>query len=429
MREASTYSHTDIQRYLQKKMSPQEMHEFERALMDDPFLADALEGYRESDATVASQHLQQIEGLLQNDKESAKVVALPAKKTSWWKVAAAVLLIGSVGVLTYSLFSKDHSLQSGLAKQGVQKNKENIAAAALKQDSTLAANPPVARLDDSKDELLRKAQSYAPSVSDNTQPAAASGTTVVQADKVDETKDAAKSAAPAYYDTGAHKAPQPTAEEADTKTLRQMAKSENEFKGKVVDVSGEPVAFATVRAKDKQVATDAEGKFTLKAPDSMIKVEVASLGYANASTEIKASTLNNITLRQNDQSLSEVVVTGMRRKRGKEVAAAASKASLQAEPQGGWQNFNQYLNNKVDSLRVLENNSNSGNNSTSNSNSNSQDVVLEFSIDNDGNPQNIKPQNKVDKETAEKAKQILLNGPKWTNNSNKKKVKVTIPVQ
>jgi hypothetical protein len=35
MAETHTYSHDDIQRYLQRKMSSQEMHDFERALMNE----------------------------------------------------------------------------------------------------------------------------------------------------------------------------------------------------------------------------------------------------------------------------------------------------------------------------------------------------------------------------------------------------------
>ena len=35
----------DIERYHSGKMSPQERHALEKAALDDPFLADALEGY------------------------------------------------------------------------------------------------------------------------------------------------------------------------------------------------------------------------------------------------------------------------------------------------------------------------------------------------------------------------------------------------
>ncbi|MEJ7681369.1 MAG: hypothetical protein WKG06_26665 [Segetibacter sp.] len=53
-----------IQRYLQHKMTPQEMHDFEKALMNDPFLAEALEGFSSSDVAVAEKHLSEIESEL-----------------------------------------------------------------------------------------------------------------------------------------------------------------------------------------------------------------------------------------------------------------------------------------------------------------------------------------------------------------------------
>jgi hypothetical protein len=39
------FTASDIERYYSGKMSPQERHALEKAALDDPFLADALEGY------------------------------------------------------------------------------------------------------------------------------------------------------------------------------------------------------------------------------------------------------------------------------------------------------------------------------------------------------------------------------------------------
>ena len=44
-KENFQYSAQDIQRYLKGQMSPEEMHAIETAALDDPFLADAIEGY------------------------------------------------------------------------------------------------------------------------------------------------------------------------------------------------------------------------------------------------------------------------------------------------------------------------------------------------------------------------------------------------
>ena len=43
------YTLLDIEQYLQGKLSPAEMHALEKAAVQDPFLADAIEGYQSAD--------------------------------------------------------------------------------------------------------------------------------------------------------------------------------------------------------------------------------------------------------------------------------------------------------------------------------------------------------------------------------------------
>jgi hypothetical protein len=49
LKEGPTYQYSaeDIQRYLDGKMDPAGMHALEKAALEDPFLADAIEGFRE----------------------------------------------------------------------------------------------------------------------------------------------------------------------------------------------------------------------------------------------------------------------------------------------------------------------------------------------------------------------------------------------
>jgi len=42
------YTAADIEKYWKGKLSSAEMHAMEKAAMDDPFLADALEGYKDT---------------------------------------------------------------------------------------------------------------------------------------------------------------------------------------------------------------------------------------------------------------------------------------------------------------------------------------------------------------------------------------------
>jgi hypothetical protein len=68
------YSAHDIERYLNRQMNAAEMHAFEKAMMDDPFLADAVDGYRSMPAAQS----------IQSDLAELK------KKTAKWSVAFSV---------------------------------------------------------------------------------------------------------------------------------------------------------------------------------------------------------------------------------------------------------------------------------------------------------------------------------------------------
>ena len=99
------YSAADIQRYLQGSMSAKEMHEMERAALQDPFLADAIEGFNEAPFEQSNRHLNEIAALLQSNKEDAKVVVMPTKRFQGWRVAAMVILIAGAGTIGWHIFS------------------------------------------------------------------------------------------------------------------------------------------------------------------------------------------------------------------------------------------------------------------------------------------------------------------------------------
>src|SRR5215470_15444588 len=89
------YSAEDIQRYWKGQLSPQEMHAMEKAALDDPFLADAMEGYglalEEHDAQKLSSQLD--EARLQLEEQTKGVVATGRVRSfRWWQVAAAAFV-------------------------------------------------------------------------------------------------------------------------------------------------------------------------------------------------------------------------------------------------------------------------------------------------------------------------------------------------
>ena len=79
--------------------------------------------------------------------------------------------------------------------------------------------------------------------------------------------------------------------------------------GTVTDASGEPVIGASVKVKGQKTdtVTDIDGKFSLDAPVGA-ELEITSIGYTPQT--IKAKATNAITLKEDSQTLDELVVVG-----------------------------------------------------------------------------------------------------------------------
>ncbi|MBS1639788.1 MAG: hypothetical protein JST94_02100 [Bacteroidetes bacterium] len=119
------YSYTDIEKYLHGKMNASEMHAFEKAALSDSFLAEAVDGYREINATEAANRLQQIETAILSNQEKTKVVSMPtATKKHYWRVAASVIVLIGIGGITFQLLNKK-STENSIAKTEINKPQIN----------------------------------------------------------------------------------------------------------------------------------------------------------------------------------------------------------------------------------------------------------------------------------------------------------------
>lgn len=110
MSDNKIYNATALQRYLSGQMSEADMHALELAALEDPFLADAIEGY--SDTSIPgydpSADLKDIRRRLKDRIESGphrRIV--PLFRYSWLQIAALVLLLaGSSSIIYYLIHDK-----------------------------------------------------------------------------------------------------------------------------------------------------------------------------------------------------------------------------------------------------------------------------------------------------------------------------------
>src|SRR5688572_18093945 len=105
--EIKKFTAADIDRYHKGLLSQKERHDLEKAALDDPFLADALEGYATAGVHTV-EDIAELQQRLENrvSDQRSKIVPLPQNKknsTQWMRVAAMVIVLAGAGLLVYML--------------------------------------------------------------------------------------------------------------------------------------------------------------------------------------------------------------------------------------------------------------------------------------------------------------------------------------
>lgn len=422
MAEQSThinYSFEDIQRYLNGAMTAAEMHDVEKAALQDPFLADAIEGFNEADLTVARQHLNEINASLIKEKKKSKIVAFN-KRAQWLNIAAVIILLAGIAVvLSYFLNSSTSNQKTQVAQMKNEPAKNEV----LKDSAATGANTitknPDANLLVAENKSVKKTAS--PSREKNAgQPVITAADNAMQKDETSSVASVA--AAPAVMQQNEME-PKSYADKLNNNadSIQYMLKGKVSgvsvlpatFSGKVIDENNKPVSGALIQSADKKAAviTDVSGNFSMQKTDSVLNVTASTIGYNTKTANLTTNNNNVIRLKGANSNLNDVVVTTALGTSKKQKSFFADSA----QPVGGWQNFNNYVLTQLNK------------DTTSEIVTNAHDLVeIEFFIDNQGNPYNIKLVKRLDEERNAKAIDILKNGPKWTNTSKKKKAKVVI---
>lgn len=444
----NNFSLTDIERYLQGRMSAREMHELEKAALQDPFLADAMEGYAQAHLPTARQHLNEAAALLQ---QPAKVVDMPpARRRYGWRIAAVVVLLAGMGTAGWFLFNGQNNPVQNNPKELAQNT--TVPAPALPQPTdTIKASeapaspkmqplfpkkavkqPQVFKEPAANDQQAAggslQAAGEQPSAAANQQLAMKQATNDGQRSTMAATSDATLQKTRteslsfmAKPDTALPKE-QPTVVVGygtQRRALPSMAPVSRQtvyvLKGKVVDDKQQPLQNATVKpVNGKALAmTDESGRFTLRSTDSIASVSVSSLGYDGTVAVIQNNQPNTIQLKEAESSLGEMVVTEMR---SKKQANKPVSQSNDAYPAGGWQSFQEYVYKKLHRQPDT-----TGSNATL-----SGDVELEFQLNAKGEPYNVNVTRSFNQAIDSQAVDALQKGPRWITKNDKKKKKITV---
>jgi hypothetical protein len=132
-----SFSAADIERYHKGLMTAQEMHALEKAALDDPFLADAVEGYTLAGVNTTADISELKKRLAEKTKTAEVVIMNKRTNYSWMKVAAMIIVLLGGGLLAYNLINKDNKEIAAFTKD------KNQNETAVQNDSAVKKITPV----------------------------------------------------------------------------------------------------------------------------------------------------------------------------------------------------------------------------------------------------------------------------------------------
>src|SRR5205814_9768969 len=132
---------------------------------------------------------------------------------------------------------------------------------------------------------------------------------------------------------------------------KQMAlkdqKQVNYFRGHVVDANNNPLPFANITNTRDNVGTytDAHGNFTLISTDSILNVQVRSVGFENNTTRLKNNVASNKVVLQDDKAVPDKIISYQQPD-----TAHSRNGNMkfeEPEPADGWTRYDTYLANNI----------------------------------------------------------------------------------
>ena len=374
----------DIERYLRGELSPAEMHALEKAALNDPFLAEALEGI---DHAGADNFLDDLHSLNRKVHERTRQRKSRTVKMLGWTagLAATVLLIAVSGFLVITLLREQTARQQAMQEEALLLEDSTdtlyvvFPAEAIAQ-ATKINHPGTNTEGTSRRESTRKLKSNDPAgaetiiAQDESQEVAES--VIAARDEFQETPDdRAGSVEPeaeqepiALADIPEERPATGKAREADNSISKKLegraagvqsrqatpavtrSLSDNVMllKGKVTsaaDGEGIPGVNIVLKGTNVQTATDFQGNYQIPVHAEKSTLSFSFIGYVSEEVTINDTDALNVTLEEDVSALSEVVIVsgyGVANDSASEPATFAPAA-----PQGGRNSFKDYLNGAV----------------------------------------------------------------------------------
>lgn len=368
-----SYGIEDFRRYHAGEMSAQERHAIEKAAIDDPFLADALDGYEFT--STPSADLQAIQSRI-NARQSKKIVTLPVKKYGWLKAAAVIVLVAG---------------GSWLALQLADNNKTDLA---IEQPRPATQAAPVTVKEDTVITPVQPEEN----IENNTVVKRRAAVPVIKTPAPAPSEEAVKEEIVTGTETKEQVATTSAPERKYVPTGNRYNEAPRDYNNR--NASPVPDNNVNARKADNIILNDA--RFENRSFENNAVV--------NNNRRAQSDTVKNldVVLHPDNAGLSEVVVIA------KEKKPAAKFKSRQIivdtlEPAIGWAKFDEYITNNLHRPKDIEAKQPL-----------SGEVELHFDVNSKGEPVNITVSRSLCQACDEEAIRLLREGPKWKKKKARK---------
>ncbi len=455
------FTAADIEKYHKGQLSGKERHDLEKAALDDPFLADVLEGYAISGVNAGADIAELKQRLSEKLEEKTKIIPISNGRNNFRLLRAAVVIafVAGAGLLVYQFGfnnKKEEIVQAELVKKVETTTKNNDVATGsdgtladqdktktgtkdvtINTPATTTGNQPspapsrpgsttiVKENSAGEKAITEPATSIIPSAPAKTTEAPAENRSLAKEDVKAKAAGQVRqeSDADGLKDAAANKQTDETrnnrAIAANRKVEEQNYRNQqsNVFRGRVTDQNNVGVPFANVTNLDDNEAgtyTDARGNFILTYPDSVLNVQVRSIGFEYNNVQLRNSVPTNQVILQDDRSLSEVVISNKK----PNAVARSREANMkleEPEPADGWDNYDSYLVNNVKLPDEYVTKQQGGG-----------EVQVSFEVDKNGEPVNFKIEKSLCKKCDQEAIRLIKEGPKWRRKAKNGRTTVTI---
>ncbi|QIH36022.1 carboxypeptidase-like regulatory domain-containing protein [Sphingobacterium sp. DR205] len=406
----SNYDIAYLKKYVNGLLSPKEMYAIEREAQRDPMLADILMGIEIDQKNAVPSDLNARIARRVEDDRKTKVKVFDWKRLA---IAASVVTILGIGIIYFQQQKSpseanrtaDVAMPADAPSSKLSPQADSAASTVIEPDLKEPDNPHLANNSKPSDiPQHREEESIPPLKEQSLRIAPVEMSRGIQSDRSNRDSKLMDSAVVYGY---APKAKQSVTESNVIIRGEQL----NALAGRVAGINvspqtsgsplqvtvrdketGLPISGVTIMQPNSKLATntDAQGKATIQPSTVDSLVDIMAVGYNTVALNMRRNKNLNVKLQPSGATLDEVVVTTM-----------SSRKTKSAEPVWGWKSFNNYVKKKTANSRY------------------EGTVRLSFYIDKDGFPSNINILQSANDYLDNKAKEILLSGPKWKGEDNR----------